>query len=65
VNNPIGTAAMPQLTPELRNTATYSEILAYFTSYPPRSVMSDHSRAVLFTLIRMLRPKVIAEVGTM
>jgi predicted O-methyltransferase YrrM len=57
--------AVPQVTPELRNTAAYPEILAYFTSYPPRSVMSDHSRATLFTLIRMLRPKVVAEVGTM
>ncbi len=65
VNTPISAATRPQLTPELTSSAAYSEILAYFSRYPLRSVMSDHSRAVLFTLIRMLRPKVVAEVGTM
>jgi predicted O-methyltransferase YrrM len=50
---------------EMRDSSAYSEILAYFANYPPRSLMSDHSRATLFTLIRMLRPKVVVEVGTL
>lgn len=49
-----------------RNGATYSKaILDYFTLYPVRSFLSDESRAVLFSLIRTLRPKVVAEVGTL
>ena len=46
-------------------TPAYATALAYFANYPPRSVMSDHSRAVLFSLIRATRPKVVAEVGTL
>jgi predicted O-methyltransferase YrrM len=53
------------LTPVVGSTATYSDIVSYFAEYPPRSVMSDHSRAVLFSLIRMLKATAVAEVGTM
>jgi predicted O-methyltransferase YrrM len=48
-----------------RHTSAYSELLTYFESYPPRSLMGPHSRAILFSLIRMLRPKVVAEIGTL
>jgi len=48
-----------------RRTPAYAELLTYFESYPPRSLMGPHSRAILFSLIRMLRPKVVAEVGTL
>ena len=51
---------------EAGNGTAYSkEMLAYFKDYPPRSFMSDESRAVLFSLIRTLRPKVVAEIGTL
>lgn len=50
---------------EMSATAGYSKALSYFTTYPKRSFMSDHCRAVLFALVRSLRPKVVAEVGTL
>jgi hypothetical protein len=40
-------------------------MLSYFSAYPPRSVLSDHSRAALYALIRTARSSAIAEVGTM
>lgn len=43
----------------------YAEIRAYFSLYPGRSLMSDHSRAVLYSLARMMRPHLIAEIGTL
>ena len=46
-------------------TPAYGDALAYFAEYPPRSILSDHSRAVLYTLIRTMRPEIVAEVGTM
>ena len=46
-------------------TPAYSEALSYFLAYPSRSILSDHSRAVIYTLIRLMRPAVVAEVGTM
>jgi predicted O-methyltransferase YrrM len=48
-----------------RRSSAYAGLLAYFASYPPRSLMGPHSRAILYSLIRMLRPKVVAEVGTL
>jgi predicted O-methyltransferase YrrM len=45
-------------------TETYSNLSTYFRNYPLRSVMSDGSRAVLYSLIQMLRPQVVAEIGT-
>ena len=50
---------------EMRGTSAYSEILSCFANYPRRSNISDHSRATLFLLVRMVRPQVIAEVGTL
>jgi predicted O-methyltransferase YrrM len=49
----------------LVSTPAYNDALAYFAQYPPRSILSDHSRAVIYTLIRTMRPEVVAEVGTM
>ena len=43
----------------------YADALAYFKNYPERSLMSDHSRTVLYSLVRMLRPKLVAEIGTL
>ncbi len=43
----------------------YDEIRAYFSLYPGRSLMSDHSRAVLYSLVRMMRPQLVAEIGTL
>src|SRR3954469_6896856 len=43
----------------------YAEIRAYFSLYPGRSLMSDHSRAVLYSLVRMMRPQLVAEIGTL
>jgi predicted O-methyltransferase YrrM len=36
----------------------------YFDQYPATSLMSSRSRAMLFVLIRMLKPEVVAEIGT-
>jgi predicted O-methyltransferase YrrM len=43
----------------------YAAVHAYFSLYPGRSLMSDHSRAVLYSLVRMMRPQLIAEIGTL
>jgi predicted O-methyltransferase YrrM len=43
----------------------YAEIRTYFSLYPAHSFVSDHSRAVLYSLVRMMRPKLIAEIGTL
>ena len=43
----------------------YERIRAYFSLYPGRSFMSDHSRAVLYSLVRMMRPQLVAEIGTL
>lgn len=43
----------------------FRELVEYFGSYPPRSLMSKHSRAVLFALARMMQPQSVAEVGTL
>jgi len=43
----------------------YGDALRYFSTYPPRSILSDHSRTVIYTLIRTMRPEIVAEVGTM
>jgi predicted O-methyltransferase YrrM len=49
----------------LVSTPAYRDALAYFAKYPPRSILSDESRAVIYMLIRTMRPEVVAEVGTM
>lgn len=43
----------------------YAAIRTYFSLYPSRSFMSDHSRAVLYSLVRMMRPPLVAEIGTL
>ena len=43
----------------------YRALVEVFKSYPPGSLMSDQSRIILYTLIRMMRPSVVAEIGTM
>jgi predicted O-methyltransferase YrrM len=50
---------------ELRDGPTYRDLVAYFNQWPARSLMAPDSRAVLFSLIRMMCPKVVAEVGTL
>jgi predicted O-methyltransferase YrrM len=46
------------------NSATGDELCAYFHHYPPGSLMGGKSRALLFALTRMLRPRAAAEIGT-
>jgi predicted O-methyltransferase YrrM len=43
----------------------YIELLDYFKVYPSRSLLSDHSRAVLYSLVRLMQPKLVAEIGTL
>ena len=43
----------------------YRALRDIFRSYPPGSLMSDQSRIILYTLIRMMRPNVVVEIGTM
>ena len=47
------------------NTALPKHVLRYFKDYPARSFISDESRAILYSLIRTLRPEVVVEVGTL
>jgi len=47
------------------NTALPKHVLRYFKDYPARSFISDESRALLYSLIRTLRPEVVVEVGTL
>lgn len=55
----------PATIDSLQSSAFYAEALKYFRDYPPRSLMSNDSRAVLFSLIRILRPTYITEIGTL
>lgn len=48
----------------LQSAPLYADAVSYFTKYPARSLMSDESRAVLYSLIRGRRPTYIAEIGT-
>lgn len=48
-----------------RQTNEYRQIKEYFADYPPRSFMYRDSRAVLYTFVRLLRPKIVAEIGTL
>ena len=54
----------PATLEELHESAFYAEAVAYFTDYPTRSLMSDHSRATLYSIIKVRRPTYIAEIGT-
>ena len=49
----------------LRASSAYEKVVRYFQDYPSRSLMSDHSRAVLYSLLRMVRPAAVAEIGTL
>jgi hypothetical protein len=62
---PATTQPPPATVDSLLSSAFYAEALSYFTDYPARSLMSDHSRAILYSLIRTLRPTYIAEIGTL
>ena len=53
------------MAPIVGSTVAYSDIESYFADYPPRSYMSDHSRAILYSLARMLKPEAVAEIGTL
>ena len=53
------------MAPVVGSTVAYADIESYFADYPPRSYMSDHSRAVLYSLARMLKPEAVAEIGTL
>jgi predicted O-methyltransferase YrrM len=54
----------PATLEELLGSVFYAEAVAYFTDYPARSLMSDHSRAILYAIIKVRRPTYIAEIGT-
>jgi predicted O-methyltransferase YrrM len=53
------------LAAELAEAAASQDLLRRFETWPPRSLMHHVSRAVLYALVKILRPKVIAEVGTL
>jgi predicted O-methyltransferase YrrM len=55
---------VPATLEELPDSAFYAEAVAYFTDYPARSLMSDHSRATLYSIIKVRRPTYLAEIGT-
>jgi predicted O-methyltransferase YrrM len=48
-----------------RASRAYSDLMAFFQSWPSHSLMSDEGRATLYALIRMMRPSVVVEVGTL
>jgi predicted O-methyltransferase YrrM len=50
---------------EMLATPGYPKVLSYFSDYPARSMVGVNSRAFLFTLIRAMHPKVVAEIGTL
>ena len=62
---PVTTRPPPDTIDALQASDFYADAFSYFRDYPPRSLMSDHSRAVLYCLIRILRPTYIAEIGTL
>lgn len=49
----------------LRRSSAYGDLVEFFEGWPPLSFMSRESRATLYTLIGTLRPKVVAEIGTL
>jgi predicted O-methyltransferase YrrM len=59
-----GLDVSPQTLARARSTGAWDELCDYFREYPPGSIMGDQSRAMLFALIRMLRPTTAAEIGT-
>jgi predicted O-methyltransferase YrrM len=62
---PITAITTPESIIEMQASAEYAKAKSYFSDYPARSMISDNSRAVLFSLIRTLRPQIVVEVGTL
>lgn len=62
---PVSKNPVPDSLDSLQSSAFYKDALSYFRDYPSRSLMSDHSRAVLYSLIRIRRPTYISEIGTL
>ena len=50
---------------KLAAAAADPDLLARFQNWPPASLMHSASRAVLCTLVKVLRPEVVVEVGTL
>jgi predicted O-methyltransferase YrrM len=49
----------------LINSETYKAlVLPYFYQYPPRSLMDPDERALLYCLVRALKPENVVEIGT-
>jgi predicted O-methyltransferase YrrM len=59
-----GMPVTPESVTALMNSPACDDLCRHFQDYPSRSLMGDKSRAMLFALVRVLQPKVIAEVGT-
>ena len=62
---PTAPTVTPEVVAALQATDTYARVASYLSTYLPNSFMFGASRPVLFSLIRLLRPKVVAEVGTL
>ena len=61
---PYETAVTSESLATFRASDGYADLVAYLEHYPRRCGLSPHDRAELFSIVRMKRPKVIAEVGT-
>ncbi len=46
-------------------TPEYNELLLYFTDYPVNSYMSNNCRALIYAMVRVLKPRQLIEIGTM
>jgi len=53
------------LLPDIVGTPEYQEIVRHLTDYPRRSLTYPQFRALMYVLIRLLRPKSVLEIGTM
>jgi hypothetical protein len=62
---PVTKRPPPDSVESMQSSAFYADAFSYFRDYPSRSLMSDHSRAVLYSLIRIRRPTYICEIGTL
>jgi predicted O-methyltransferase YrrM len=45
-------------------TKLYKDIERYFAEYPKTSLMAEASRAILYSLVRLTKPELVAEIGT-
>ena len=61
---PITTEPVPPSIERLRDSQFYADVVSYFTDYPDQSLMSNGSRALLFSIIKVQRSKYVAEIGT-